>query len=277
MYHAHLDEFRTRACHSYVFWASAYCGSRPLRDSSRIVKLPQTLGKIDGASGCVLQLQSGYFFITAEHVLTAYEKRICEGELLNWQIGKLPPLNPISRIAWRDQINASKHSQMPYRPTDIVLLRLSEEEAEQACGEAMIIPTPAQWPPPPLRIGQQVVMVGYPNQLRTVDLAETMNREACGLVFQVESIGDGYCKCVFLYKNVINFGHTTQPDLNNTALGGMSGCPVFAVDSVAEGGLVQYPRLAGVFAERWNRDTTVDVIQIATFEKINERYLIVPS
>ena len=231
MYHAHLDEFRTRACHSYVFWASAYCGSRPLRDSSRIVKLPQTLGKIDGASGCVLQLQSGYFFITAEHVLTAYEKRICEGELLNWQIGKLPPLNPISRIAWRDQINASKHSQMPYRPTDIVLLRLSEEEAEQACGEAMIIPTPAQWPPPPLRIGQQVVMVGYPNQLRTVDLAETMNREACGLVFQVESIGDGYCKCVFLYKNVINFGHTTQPDLNNTALGGMSDCPVFAIPS----------------------------------------------
>ena len=124
----------------------------PLATGPIAVKLPLTLGKVDGASGCVLQLQSGYFFVTAEHVLAEYEKRTREGERLNWQIGKLPPFDPISRIAWRDKTDAYERSQMPYRSTDIVLLRLTKEEAEEACGEARIVPTPARWPPPPLSI-----------------------------------------------------------------------------------------------------------------------------
>jgi hypothetical protein len=242
----------------------------PLATGPVAVKLPLTLGKVDGASGCVLQLQSGYFFVTAEHVLAEYEKRIREGERLNWQIGRLPPFDPISRLAWRDKTDAYERSQMPYRPTDIVLLRLSKEEAQEACGEARMVPTPAKWPPPPLSIGQHVVMAGYPNQLRAVDLAGTMNREACGLAFQVTNLGDGYCKCQFLYDDVIDFGGAAQPDAKSVNLGGMSGCPVFALASSGESGLVQYPRLAGVFTERWGRDATIDIIEIATFEKVSE-------
>jgi hypothetical protein len=136
----------------------------PLPTGPVAVKLPLTLGKVDGASGCVLQLQSGYFFVTAEHILAEYENRIREGERLNWQVGKLSPFDPISRIAWRDKTDAYERSLMPYRPTDIVLLRLTKLEAEEACGEAHIVPTPAEWPPPPLSIGQHVVMAGYPNQ-----------------------------------------------------------------------------------------------------------------
>src|SRR5690348_9413936 len=56
-------------------------------------------GKIDGASGCVLQLDSGTFVVTASHVLGgiegAYEERIRSGEVLNWQVGNLPPFNPL--------------------------------------------------------------------------------------------------------------------------------------------------------------------------------------
>jgi hypothetical protein len=162
---------------------------------------------------------------------------------------------------------------MPYRLTDIVLLRLSKEEAEEACGEARIVPTPAEWPPPPLNIGQHVVMAGYPNQLRAVDFAATMNRGACGLAFQVTNIGDGYCKCQFLYADVIDFGGAAQPDLKRVKLGGMSGCPVFALASAGEGGRVQYPRLSGVFTHRWDHDETIDIIEIATFEKVNDRDL----
>ncbi len=249
----------------------------PLATGPAAVKLPLTLGKVDGASGCVLQLQSGHFFVTAEHVLAGYEKRISEGERLNWQIGKLPPFDPISRIAWRDKGDGYERSQMPYRPTDIVLLRLTEDEAKEACGEARIVPTPAQWPPPPLSIGQQVVMAGYPNQLRAVDLAGTMNREACGLAFQVTNIGDGYCKCQFLYEDVIDFGRAAQPDLKGVKLGGLSGCPVFALASAGEGGLLQYPRLVGVFTHRWGHDATIDIIEIATFEKVSERDFLIPS
>jgi hypothetical protein len=247
----------------------------PLATGRVAVKLPLTLGKVDGASGCVLQLQSGYFFVTAEHVLVEYEKRTREDERLNWQIGRLPPFDPISRIAWRDKTDAYERSQMPYRPTDIVLLRLTKEEAEEACGEARIVPTPVRWPPPPLIIGQHVVMAGYPNQLRAVDLAGTMKREACGLAFQVTNIGDGYCKCQFLYQDVIDFSGAAQPDLKGIHLGGMSGCPVFVLASASEGGLLQYPRLAGVYTHRWGHDATIDIIEIATFEKVSERDFLV--
>lgn len=241
----------------------------PLATGPIAVKLPLTLGKVDGASGFILQLRSGYFFVTAEHVLAEYERRVREGERLNWQIGKLPPFDPISRIGWRDKTDAYQRSLMPYRPTDIVLLRLSEVEAQEACGEAHIV-TPAEWPPPPLSIGQHVVIAGYPNQLRAVDLAGTMNREACGLAFQVTNVGDGYCKCQFLYEDVIDFAGAAKPVLKNVNLGGMSGCPVFAIASAGEGALVQYPRLAGVFTDRWGHDETIDMIEIATFEKVSE-------
>jgi hypothetical protein len=230
-----------------------------------------TLGKIDGASGCVLRLQSGFFLVTAEHVLRAYEERIGNGERLNWQIGKLPPVDPLSRIAWRDKTAAADRSLMPYRPTDIVLLRLSEQEAQEACGEARIVPAPIEWPPVPLTVGQLVVLAGYPNQLRREDLEGTMNREACGLAFEVTTVGDGYCKCQFAYTDFIEFGSGAQPpDLNSVNLGGMSGCPAFVLVSSKVCAELQYPRLTGVFTHRWGIDPTGDIIEIATFDKVHE-------
>ena len=40
---------------------------------------PSVGGKINGASGCVVQLASGLFVVTASHVLAGYEKRVAEG------------------------------------------------------------------------------------------------------------------------------------------------------------------------------------------------------
>src|ERR1035441_2136538 len=74
-------------------------------------------GKINGASGSVLQLGSGTFIVTASHVLEGYEKRIQGGEGPKWQVGDLPPFEPIPRIAWRS------------RDLDIVLLRITADEA----------------------------------------------------------------------------------------------------------------------------------------------------
>ena len=233
------------------------------------ITLPMTLGDIAAASGCILQLQSGFFLVTAEHVLACYEKRTNDGERLNWQIGKLPPVDPLSRIAWRDK--ADDRSLMPYRPTDIVFLRLSEQEARDACGEARILSTPIA--PLALSVGQLVVLVGYPNQLKTIDLKGTMNREACGLVFQVTTIGDGYCKCQFAYEDVLDFSGGLQPlDLSTVNLGGMSGCPAFVLASSSQCPEL-YPRLAGVFTSRWGADPTIEIIEIATFEKVQESEL----
>ena len=239
------------------------------------IKLPRTLGKIDGASGFVLRMPTGYYFVTAGHVLREYEERTREGERLNWQIGRLAPFDPLSRVAWRDKTDASNRSLMPYRPTDIVFLRLSEIEAIAACGSARIIPSPGEWPPTALSKGQLVVIAGYPNQLRAVDLAGTMNREACGFVSQVTSVGEGNCKCHFAYADLIDFGGgTAQPDLNNANLGGMSGCPVFTLASAGEGSSLSFPRLAGVFTSRWGSDPTSDIIEIATFDHVRESDLV---
>ena len=239
------------------------------------IKLPRTIGKIDGASGCVLRMPTGYYFVTAEHVLREYEERTREGERLNWQIGRLAAFDPLSRVAWRDKTDASIRSLMPYTPTDIVFLRLNEIEAVAACGSARIIPSPGMWPPPALSKGQLVVIAGYPNQLRSIDLAGTMNREACGFVFQVTSVGEGNCKCQFAYADLIDFGSgTAQPDLNNANLGGMSGCPVFTLAPAGEGSSLSFPRMAGVFASRWGSDPTSDIIEIATFDHVLESDLV---
>jgi hypothetical protein len=279
----HQDQYR-RIMHELMTFVQGHaipiCFAPPLitvavplaEGTTASIKLPMTLGNIDGASGCILQLESGLFLVTAEHVLATYEKRIDSGERLNWQIGKLPPVDPFSRIAWRDE--AGDRSLMPYRPTDIVFLWLSEQEAREACGEARIVSTPIVWPPPTLTVGQLLVLVGYPNQLKAVDLEGTMNREACGLVFQVTTIGDGYCKCQFAYEDVIDFsGRSQPPDLSAVNLGGMSGCPAFVLSSSTQCAALQYPCLAGVFTSRWGADTTSDIIEIATFDKVQEREL----
>jgi hypothetical protein len=237
----------------------------------RTVKLPLTLGKIDGASGSVLQLKSGFFFVTADHVLAgdqAYEERVAAGERLDFRIGKLPPFDPVERIAWRDNTAASDRSLMPYRTTDIVMLRLTAGEASLAGGPASIIPEPGQWPPAALKIGDPVFMAGYPNQLGRTDLAGNMYRDACALVFHVTHVGEGYCKCQFAYQDLIDFKTgAIQPALADINLGGMSGSPVFSI-AMSASGLIQFPRLCGVFTDRWGSDPNSDIIEIATFDQV---------
>jgi hypothetical protein len=88
-------------------------------------------GEIKGATGSILRTPSGAYLLTASHVLGGYERRTREGERLNWQFGKLPPFDPLARIAWRDERR------------DVVLLRLTENDV-QGCRIAV----PPPWPPP---------------------------------------------------------------------------------------------------------------------------------
>src|ERR1700731_3434924 len=63
---------------------------------------PEIQGDVDGASGCLVQVSKGTFLLTASHVLAEYEDRVKQGEVLNWQVGRLPPFDPLLRIVWRD-------------------------------------------------------------------------------------------------------------------------------------------------------------------------------
>src|SRR5713101_7918274 len=113
---------------------------------------PSVGGKINGASGCLVRLDSGTFVVTASHVLTGYEKRMREGEQLNWQVGNLPPFDPLPHVQWRS------------REKDVVLLRISENEAHDI--GPCIIAAPRHWPVHPPKEGQLVLVAGYPKGLR---------------------------------------------------------------------------------------------------------------
>jgi hypothetical protein len=91
-------------------------------------------GKVNSGTGFVLQLNCGSFVVTASHVLDEYENRVQSGEQLYWLVGKLPPFDPLSRIAWRGV------------KKDVVLLRLPPQEISRLRPHCTIT-APTQWPP----------------------------------------------------------------------------------------------------------------------------------
>lgn len=219
------------------------------------VTLPRSLGKVESATGCVLQLQSEYFIVTAEHVLEEYENRLGDGELLNWQVGRLPPIDPLSRIAWR---GSSKH-----RPKDVVFLRISEQEAKEACADGThIISATSDWPTLAPQEGQTVLLAGYPSQLREVVNGIIMPGSLSALFRVTTSTGDGTFKCRFEYAELISFDEQPLPlkDLR-TNVGGISGGPVFSV------GNISYP-LVGVISQASGAFEEFDKIVIEALEGV---------
>jgi hypothetical protein len=186
-------------------------------------------GKINGASGSVLQLNSGVFIATASHVLEGYETRIQAGEVLHWQVGDLPPFDPIPRIAWRNP------------GLDIVLLRLTGDQA-RSIGPC-IISTPTKWPPVAPQEGQLVLVGGYPKALREENIETgSIGAGPYSAVFKVTAVGDGCCKCVIERRDLISFEGGPLPP-PGTDMGGLSGGPVLLVDAI------NYP-LVGVVTDR---------------------------
>jgi hypothetical protein len=205
-------------------------------------------GKLNGASGSVLRLEAGTFVVTASHVLAEYENRTQSGETLNWQVGNLPPFEPVSRIAWRD----------PAR--DIVLLRISDNEARDI--GPCIISEPASWPPCLPREGQFVLMAGYPKVLRDDNASfGLIGSGPWSAVFRVTLVGEGYCKCVIERKDLISFngGPLPEPGMD---MGGLSGGPVLLV------GNPSYP-LVGVITEICQLTVgELEIFTVATLESV---------
>ena len=186
-------------------------------------------GKINGASGSVFQLDSGVFIATASHVLEGYETRIQAGEVLNWQVGNLPPFDPIPRIAWRSP------------DLDIVLLSVTGDEA-RSIGPC-IISRPTKWPPVAPQEGQLVLLGGYPKALREENIrAGLIGAGPYSAVFKVTAVGDGCCKCMIERRDLISFDGGPLPP-PGTDMGGLSGGPVLLVDAI------NYP-LVGVVTDR---------------------------
>ena len=205
-------------------------------------------GKINGATG-VVRLGANPVLVTASHVLSGYEERAQAGEQLNWQVGNLPPFDPLSHIAWRD------------RARDIVLLSITEIEAGNI--GPCIISAPAKWPPPAPQEGQLVLIGGYPKALREEKpLSGWIGAGPYSAVFRVTTVGDGYCKCVVERKDLISFDGNPLPD-PGTEMGGISGGPVLLVDTLS------YP-LVGVVTDRCEMTLAeFEIIQFATLDGVS--------
>lgn len=205
-------------------------------------------GKINGACGCVVRLRSGIFVITAAHVLAGYEDRLQAGEVLNWQVGNLPPFDPLPRVAWRDG------------EKDVVLIRISEDEA-RSIGPCTIS-CPIAWPPPVPQEGQTVLVAGYPRGLREENASSGwIGAGPYSAVFRVTTAGPGYCKCLIERKDLISFdgGPLPEPDAD---MGGLSGGPVLLVTDLS------YP-LVGIITDRCQMSfVELEILKFATLDSI---------
>lgn len=205
-------------------------------------------GKINGASGCVLQLDSGIFVVTASHVLEGYEKRLGNREVLNWQVGNLPPFDPIARIGWRN------------REKDIVLLKISEDEAGRI--GPCTISAPPKWPVCPPQEGKLVLVAGYPKALREENPSSGwIGAGPYSAVFRVTSAEKNCCKCLIERKDLISFDGRALPE-PGVDMGGLSGGPVLLV------GDLNYP-LIGIVTDRCEMTfAELEILQIASFESV---------
>jgi hypothetical protein len=209
---------------------------------------PSVGGKINGASGCLVQLASGIFVVTAYHVLAGYEKRVGKGERLNWQVGNLPPFDPLARIEWR---NPEK---------DIVLLRISENEARNI-GPCTIV-TPRRWPVRPPKEGQLVLVAGYPKGLREENpTGAWIGSGPYSAIFRVTIAEADCCKCLIERKDLIGFEGGRLPEPGSD-MGGLSGGPVLLVDNL------DFP-LIGIVTDRCEMSLAeLEIVQFATLENV---------
>jgi hypothetical protein len=205
-------------------------------------------GKINGASGCVVRLASGTFVVTASHVLAGYEKRLGEGERLNWQVGDLPPFDPLPRVEWRS------------REKDIVLLRISENESRNI--GPCTIAAPRRWPVHPPKEGQLVLVAGYPKGLREENpSAGWIGSGPYSAIFRVTIAEANCCKCLIERKDLIGFDEGRLPE-PGADLGGLSGGPVLLVDTL------DFP-LVGVVTDRCEMSLAeLEILQFATLENV---------
>jgi len=209
---------------------------------------PSVGGKINGASGCVVQLASGLFVITASHVLAGYEKRVSEGEQLNWQVGNLPPFDPLPRVEWRSS------------EKDIVLLRISANEARNI--GPCTISSPRRWPVQPPKEGQLVLVAGYPKGLREENpSAAWIGSGPYSAIFRVTIAEANRCKCLIERKDLIGFEEGRLPE-PGADMGGLSGGPVLLVDTF------DFP-LIGIVTDRCEMSLAeLEILQFATLENV---------
>jgi hypothetical protein len=178
---------------------------------------PPRLGGIaQGASGCVVHLDSGYFVFTANHLLEKYEQRVGQGEILIWQVGYVV-FDPLSRIVYRGKRGSN----------DLVVLEVSEDEAQRIGPPEKyhILSASAGFPPRTPLAKEPVLLAGYPEVLRETFAPGGFESGRLSAILRVRDSAPGHFWCHFEHSELISFNEQPVPP-PNTEFGGISGGPV---------------------------------------------------
>lgn len=179
-----------------------------------------------GATGSVVQVASGFFVITASHVLAGYESFAATQSESIWQVGNLG-FDPRNRIAARDA------------SSDVVALRVTESEAMGIGG--CIASDVRGWPPPAPSEGQHIFTSGYPKALRETAPPGRIGAGPLSMFLRVDSVGSNYFYCQVEREQMIDCNEN-DPVPGDYDFGGWSGSPILLTESLT------YP-LVGIVSE----------------------------
>lgn len=232
-------------------------GGKALNDLAFRYALPIILGPpahagdpINHASGVICELQGTYAFLTASHVVDAFEERHAVNPSVQCQVGRTR-FDPASRICHRD------------RDLDVVALALSSAEAENA---GTFICRPHEWPPALPALGHDVIVAGFPRVIREEMGPAEYGFNSMTLITPVSSVGEHSFACVFERDNWVSA--SAPPGAKDERdLGGISGGPVFLISRLSI-------TLAGLVTEH---NPTLDILRVAALRRVPSTFDLKPN
>lgn len=176
------------------------------------------------ASGVLLFTGSTICLCTAQHVVAKYRQRREEDSRIVFQAGNVS-FDPEPRILFESAAD------------DLVVLAMNTSDQSRIAARTWVC---ASWPPPPPRTDEYVAFAGLPSEYR-VNVGHEIGFAVVGGVLPVISASPRNFKCHMDRATLIAVrgGHVPPP---GTALGGMSGGPVFRL-------VDDKPQLCGIITD----------------------------
>ena len=172
---------------------------------------PAEGGTMNSASASVLSLIGAEYLVTADHVVQKYLTRVADEPTIIFQAGRTVVPAPLS-VVWRDA------------DADLAIVALPPKQASEVGVTADSAPN--GWPPPVPRVGEYVLVAGYPSQAMVHHSDDRYQFNALATRHKVTSVGSDYCMCQWERDQFISFGGPGIPEAGSM-LGGLSGGPVF--------------------------------------------------
>ena len=203
-----------------------------------IARPPSHGGPINTASGCILNHSNRHYLLTANHVLSAFERQVSEDQSVRWQVSfptgpdKHLIFDPRERNVCRDVTE------------DVAAIELTGDEVTRM--GASVCSVPLGWPPPGLVPGDFIVLAGYPRMYREQQ-GRQISFPALAAVCEVTTTGTYHLVWQWERERIVNITGPEVPTPGSD-LGGMSGGPVFLLRELV------YP-LVGVitdFSQAWD-------------------------